>query len=247
MQSGLRAHNIACDISHTLEAKTAHHGLIVTWGLNDVIYDRPHLILEAGYVNGHSGSYQERRLRFISASWSRPHGLSAGFEADYPSDRFDALDIRLCHWKTKGHYVLMLGQHPGDYAAPSDNIWRSLKATLEAAQYDVRERPHPLVRASTTSLEVQLRHAEYAVTWSSTAAVEAIFAGVPVYALHPMCIASPVCADSLSDPVRRPDRRQWAYNLAYRQYTLEEIASGLMWEYVYGGAPSSSDRAAAAN
>jgi hypothetical protein len=54
--------------------------------------------------------------------------------------------------------------------------------------------------------------------------------------LSPVSMAWPMASHNLREPVRTPDRSQWAYNLAYRQWTLEEIASGEFWETVRRGA-----------
>ncbi|MEQ8504625.1 MAG: hypothetical protein RIB80_04815 [Rhodospirillales bacterium] len=69
------------------------------------------------------------------------------------------------------------------------------------------------------------------VTWTSNAAVDALLAGVPVF-----CTGD--CAASVmgrSDPINieypyYPDNRyEWAATLAANQWTLDEIASGMMW------------------
>ncbi len=244
-KAGLARHGVKCEIASSVKSLTGRHDLVVTWGSQGWKADRPHLILEAGYINGSSGDYVSDRLRFVSTSWNQPHGMSDGFEIDCEADRWERLGIELKEWRANGSYVLMLGQHPGDYASPSQNIWDSVRDTLRAANYDVIERPHPLVAETITTLEDQLNWAMHAVTWASTAAVEAILSGTPVYALHPMCIASPVSSGSLNDPVITPNREQWAYNLAYRQWTLDEIASGDMWEFTYGRAFPTQGRTSA--
>lgn len=72
------------------------------------------------------------------------------------------------------------------------------------------------------------------VTFASNSALEAILEGVPVYAYGPT-IARPMCEteiENINDPFFPSDknRYQWAYDMAYHQWTLEEMKSGEAWE-----------------
>lgn len=74
------------------------------------------------------------------------------------------------------------------------------------------------------------------VTHGSNAAVEAVIAGVPaVVVSRGACAAEPVAELDLDTGIWNPrfpndeERRQWLANLAYCQFTLEEIASGFAW------------------
>ena len=64
------------------------------------------------------------------------------------------------------------------------------------------------------------------VTHSSTAAVEAVIAGVPVFC-EPTCAAAPVGRTDLDieNPVR-PEREAWLAALAWRQFSRDEVSSG---------------------
>jgi len=233
LRNGCVRHGVRVDVRDTFDDD--QYDMVSSWGKRGYDGLRPHLILEAGYINRDTGNYHRDRLRFISTSWNKPHGMSDGFTWNAPPDRWRRLGIEFDDWKLSGRFALMLSQHPNDYGAPSQTIWDSTRKLLEAL-YKVRERPHPLVAQSPRSLAEDLRDAHMAVTWTSTAAVEAVIAGVPTVALHPMCIASPVCSQTFDDPYFRGDRRQWAYNLMYRQWKLNEIADGSMWSHVYGRA-----------
>lgn len=66
------------------------------------------------------------------------------------------------------------------------------------------------------------------VNWSSNPAVEAVRHGIPVF-VGPSSLAWDVANHSLNtinDPVQ-PDRQQWLNDLAYTEYTVQEIAEGL--------------------
>lgn len=65
------------------------------------------------------------------------------------------------------------------------------------------------------------------VHYNSSAAIEALWAGVPVITLGKH-ISSPVSATELDqiNDLPRPDLERWLKRLSYSQYTIEEIADG---------------------
>lgn len=188
---------------------------------------RHRLYLEAGYINGTGPDYVRNRLRFISAEWD---GLGNGAASVglCPPDRWEALGLELSPWRRTLRLrprLLVLEQNPGDTTANPE----ALDAAI-SGRYEVRRRPHPTV-GGCRPLAEDLAWADCAITWCSTAAVEAVIAGVPTVTLSPEAVARPVCAASLSDLARVPgiDRLPWAHSLAYRQWTFEELASGEAW------------------
>ena len=69
------------------------------------------------------------------------------------------------------------------------------------------------------------------ITHNSTAAVDAATYGVPVLMTSDLCLAWEVGTDKLhkvNEPPR-PDRTQWLYDLAYANWTLEEVRDGTVW------------------
>ena len=86
----------------------------------------------------------------------------------------------------------------------------------------------------TRPLEADLEDAWCLVTHSSTAAVEAVIAGVPVFC-EPTCAAAPVGRTDLDieNPVR-PEREAWLAALAWRQFSRDEVSSGMAWTHVSG-------------
>lgn len=74
------------------------------------------------------------------------------------------------------------------------------------------------------------------VTHGATSAMEAVIGGVPAICMGE-CVATPVTrSDVASEPVNNPWfpgdklRRQWANAMAYTQFTMDEMESGLAWE-----------------
>ena len=73
----------------------------------------------------------------------------------------------------------------------------------------------------------QLNDAWCVVNWSSNPATQAALNGVPVFT-GPDSLAAPIANLNLKrieDP-SMPDRQQWANNLAYTEWTIEDIAAG---------------------
>jgi hypothetical protein len=71
-----------------------------------------------------------------------------------------------------------------------------------------------------------------AVTHNSTAAVDAATYGVPVFLTSDLCLAWDVGNanfDKIENPAT-PDRTQWLNDLAYANWTIDEVKSGIVWK-----------------
>lgn len=89
-------------------------------------------------------------------------------------------------------------------------------------------------------LQADLRDAHAAVGWTSNALTEAACAGVPVYPMSGGAMCTPVgCFDftKIDNNVECVDRKQWLYDLAYSQWTKEEILNGRAFEHVSKSLP----------
>ncbi len=135
LAAGMTKHGIEARVRSAPASPHADDNFFVSWGdpRPAQTHGVPHLILEAGYINGDGDSYNANRLRFISTSWNRRHGLSDWIWPDEPDgERWDALGIELRPWKQDGKYVLLLEQHYGDRAAPHvDEFRRDIVAECE--------------------------------------------------------------------------------------------------------------------
>jgi hypothetical protein len=70
------------------------------------------------------------------------------------------------------------------------------------------------------------------VTFNSNSAVDAVLAGVPAYVEDEGGMAFDVASHTVGE-IHRPDRAQWAHDLAYCQWTVDEMASGATWEHLW--------------
>jgi len=95
---------------------------------------------------------------------------------------------------------------------------------------DAFVRPHPQVR-QTCSLEQDLRSAWMGISYTSTAAVGCVAAGVPCVAVNPKSMAYDVCS---AYPQYRltPDREEWAHWLSWCQWNGSELEDGTALKHV---------------
>ena len=243
LAAGLQKHNVYPAIRSATDLSDGAD-FTVWWGNRApaAVRNKPVLVLEAGAINGRSGDYVRDRLRFITAGWNGLWGRVDPRAPERPPDRWEKVGIEITPWRDQGDYVLVCDQHPGDLTAPPERGWWSGAEQL-AENLGIRclYRPHPLMAPGLRPLSEALEGAARCVTWSSTAAVEAILAGVPCITLD---YGSPAWDVSQHDFQKTPcvcDRDQWAYNLGYLNWTHDELRDGSAWEHVqYGTATGNS-------
>jgi len=88
-------------------------------------------------------------------------------------------------------------------------------------------------QADKRPLQQDLHDAWAVVVYNSNAAVEALQAGVPVFVTCPWASTASMGLSDLSkisEPYYPVDRVKFLWALAYRQWTLQEIASGVAWK-----------------
>jgi hypothetical protein len=172
-----------------------------------------------------------------------------------PSDRWEAMDIGLQPWSKKGEAVV--------YATNSQlvhDFWRLTPVEDLAAETvgeiasrapgrEIVYRPKPQniefkpIEGARLSLKPEriediLRGAHCLVTHTSHCSIDALIAGVPVICLgpNPAQQLAGRSLELLTDPPIPDDRarHQFFCNLAYCQWSREEIESGEMWAFIKG-------------
>jgi hypothetical protein len=199
------------------------------------------LVMERGYIGD--------RFAWTSVGWD---GLNGRARFGKPRDEGQRFRQHFGHllqpWRTGGKYVLIVGQVPGDAALQGKCLrsWYTQQADRAAKRYGlpVKFRPHPLsarrggpssIHGADTlggELADALAGAALVVTFNSNTGVESVMAGRPTVAMD---CGSMVHGIALSDlpgslKVPEPDREPWAHAMAWRQFELSEIESGLAWE-----------------
>lgn len=194
----------------------------------------PVIVMERGYVGD--------RFAYTSLGWNGLNGYARFPE--YPDDggaRFLEHGGRILPWRESGDYVLILGQVRGDMSLRGRDLtgWYAEQAALAARRYGlpVYFRPHPLGREKgfasvpgvrelpECSLADALAGARLAIAYNSNACLDAVLAGVPCYAGDRGTMAWRLCMRRV-DELAYPDREEVAHQIAWCQWSLEEIASG---------------------
>ena len=134
--------------------------------------------------------------------------------------------------------VMILGQMQRDYSTRAVNIrqWESdaYDEARKAWGRDTTYRPHPNryrnmgCSVPLTAIDVALadENVWLAVSYNSTAGVDAVAAGVPTVAMDSASMAWDVASHSIAER-KMPDREQWAHWLSYTQFSQEEFANGV--------------------
>lgn len=190
----------------------------------------PFWYLDSAYLQGAS----ERHLRVEPGRfWPE---LSIG---DHGSKRFEAMNVAVQPWQRDGRHVLIC-LHGFKFGRPWSIDIAKWHAAIVNRIRKATDRPvvvRPKLMNNPVPLAAQLKGAWCVVTHSSTAAVEAVLAGIPAFC-EPTCAAAPVgCTDfSRIDTPVYPDREPWLAELAWRQWTRSEMASGKAWACLRGEA-----------
>lgn len=241
--AGLRCHGILADISERPEPAD----LLVLWGVRKQHAIKAQLdaggevcVLERGYLGN----------RFEYSSVSFGGGLNGHGRFYGPFHDGSRWDRHFAHllkpWRSKPDgYALILGQVPGDMSLEGLNptaIWRETADRLVKAGYRVKLRPHPQaphvglhgIEIAGGSLAEALDGAALAVGINSNSTVEAVLAGVPTVTLDDRAMAWPVTGHGMGEIVM-PDRTAWCRAMAWRQWSMDELATGECWEHVGDG------------
>jgi hypothetical protein len=184
---------------------------------------------------GDHGLFRRHQYYRIAKDRLQPSG-----EGLWPEDRFSKLHWnRQPEWNREGTAIVVC-PNSREYMAwfgLDAKAW-TVNVVSELAKYTDR----PVIvrwktQAQARPLYTDLHGAWLCVVFSSASAVEALAAGVPVCTLAPWASTAHMGIQDLSQVERPvyPDmqaRDQFLFNLAYSQWTLEEMARGVAWAHL---------------
>lgn len=193
---------------------------------------KPVIVIDSGYV---------KRDKYFAVGLNGLNGRADFKNANSPADRWQSLGVDLAPWREDGGLILLCGQIPWDASVQhTDHLaWCEgiLKRLKEATTKETRYRPHPKLKGvvNQVPLAQEMESAHAVVTFSSNSGVDAAIAGVAVFAFDEGSMAWPVANKSLAwiDSPIKPPREQWAHNLAYTQWTIEEMKEGKPWRHLF--------------
>lgn len=244
-------------LGHTVEYHSGKGDVAVIWSVlwhgrmrsNQTIMSRyrergkPVIVIEIGSLKRDTSP----EGRDLSATWkigingiNLPHYFVKG----KTSERFQKLGLNLQPWKTSGENILICSQHERSEQwinMPPTDVWilEKIKQIREHTDRPIRIRSHPRfpvrrnfkeynATTSTGNFTAELNNAWAVVNHCSGPGIEAVLAGVPAF-VGDISLAAPVGNTSLStinNPLK-PDRTQWANDLAWTEWTQQEMAQGI--------------------
>ena len=199
----------------------------------------PHIVLERGFI--------QREDYFMAGIGGLNHRAEFHYE-DADNQRLKLLNTQMADWKQTGERIIVCGQVPWDSSVQHISFETFIDGTIrQLSEYTDKEivfRPHPqhpeaiavghlpCTLSENNTLAEDLQDAFAVVTFNSNAAVEAVIAGVPVFAFDEGSMAWPIANSDLrkiNDP-DMPERQNWLEQVSYAQWNLEEMSAGLPWE-----------------
>lgn len=237
LAEGLQRHGVK--VHHRQRWERTRTTIVACWGwrVGSKYRSRGHqvLVMERGYLGD--------RFQWSSLGWNGLNGRARFVTRDDPA-RFRQ-HFALQPWKTGGEYALLVGQVNGDASIRGVNMLSWYETTAQGLKLHgmpVYFRPHPLERVKVRpagvpimagTLAEAMSRAAVTVCYNSNTAVDSVVAGVPAIVADEGSMAWPVAGKSVGEIIR-PDRDAWAARLAWCQWTLAEIRSGMAWEFVGG-------------
>ena len=199
-----------------------------------ILAGRPFWFTDAGYTN------------FIAAKGKPWHRLCSNHihqtlsHMDFPADRLRLLETMPQPWRTQGSKVLVVESSDNHHQLLGANrqAWRD-HVTNELAKYTdrpVEYRAKHMDRKTRNSVyDLLMSSNDYycVISDSSAAAVEAVWAGVPIITLN-RHITTPVARTQVSDinNLYRGPVGNWLCALTYSQFTKKEMQNGDAWKII---------------
>ena len=196
---------------------------------------RPFYYMDSGYLGNRPSTANPDGWKH----WHRIvlNDLQHGDIIDRPPDRLQQLDITIEPQQNHGRDILIIApdEKPCIFYDITLESW--LKDTIDTIKkytdrpIRMRERPASRQDRKTQQPKEWLHDVHAVVTFNSTAATEAVLAGVPVFVTAPANAARPVSNLNLQaiETPWFPDSDQiykWACHLAYGQFHINELADG---------------------
>ena len=188
----------------------------------------PYLLVNRVLVSKHPKHVND----VVAISWDGFNGRGTFCVGDRDHskrlDRFISPSKDIAGWRKEGEYLLLFGQADlgrcGRYGSTSEWYNYVQDTTNETVVF----RPHPN-QGARIPLRTHLHSARAAAVLNSTAAVDALLAGVPVISFDEGNPAHALSGRTLAD-TRYPNRIEFLTYLAHCQYFYAEIESGLFWD-----------------
>jgi len=180
---------------------------------------------------------------------------------EYDNERWKKFNIPLMPWKQTGDNIIICGQHHNSHQwrnNPSMVKWwdQQVDNLRQYTNKPIIIRPHPrntvggfnakkwpnvktvmpirdLKTYDDTDFQTHLKSAWAVINYSSNPAMQAVFAGIPVF-VSEASLSYDVGNSTLSNinNPNMPDRQDWVNKLAYTEWWIDEIEQGTPWKRI---------------
>jgi hypothetical protein len=241
LADGLARHGYKAQISARANELTSD--IVACWGWRNGQQfsggNRRVLVMERGYLGD--------RFSWSSLGWDGLNGRARLPQVADDASRFNKHFAHLFESEARPgrEHVLLIGQVPRDAALAGRDLsrWYLDTAKEAAALYGLPTvfRPHPRAPANSYpvnlysvkgDLAAQIRSAAAVITYNSNTGVESVMAGVPTLSFDEGSMAWAVTGHELGKHYDG-DRLQWAQQMAWKQWMIEEIEDGSALERVF--------------
>ena len=183
------------------------------------------------------------------------HGLADFKNKNSKSDRFENLKIKVKPWRKKGNHILIVGQNMADASlfGLDFTLWtiNTINHIRKFTNRKIIFRDHPENKKQMKKIisglsylnvdysiggliQEDLAKAHCTVSYTSGSSIDSILEGVPVITNSEYNFVWPISSHSLED-IENPkcgQREQLLYDLAYAQWSVEEIKEGKPWHHL---------------
>jgi hypothetical protein len=254
MAEGIEACGDKVDRRSDLEHRMKGYDAAVFWGYWEPCQLIERSCREAGipfvYVDL---AYWGREQNYYKAAVNARHPTTYLMLNPMPSDRWDALGVKIQPWRRSEGSVLrpivvagMSGKGAWSWGFQGGQYEKWAIGELRRfSERPIIYRPKPNWAQAkpitdtafdrTSPVGSLLNTAHCVVTHHSNVGSDAIVAGVPVFTRHGAAIHMGLPDNDLSRieaPAYPDGREQWAANMAYTQWTLAEMSAGKCWGHL---------------
>lgn len=244
MAKGMERNGVTVYLCHEHNQVKTKNVCFWGWRANVHHQKRNKIIMERGYIGD--------RFYWTSVATNGLNGLG-GFHHVSPDPKRFAEHFEGLYkpWNPDGEYILIIGQTPGDASLRGKKLepWythMALRCQSIFPGVPVLFRQHPnltkrgvtqsiaFTKPSTGTLEEALKDAKLVITFNSNTAVDALLAGKPTYVEDNGSMCYSVTNHKLDEInfEEPPNRRKFLEQLAWCQYSPEEIADGFPLKYI---------------
>jgi hypothetical protein len=232
MKSGIERHGDIAVICNYDSKPSADVAVIYGWKQNRYLKQYPHYIYaDLGFWS------RDTHYRMTVNGWGAESYVKAGL----PSDRLESFGVSIKPWN-EGDEVLLVGstqksaiEHGYGYMQWESDMAKRLismghKVAYRPKPNDIQKEPIQGCRYDLGDISDSFRRAKLVVAHHSNVAVEALAAGIPVHCAIGAAAAMSTPIESIGE---RPEgREQFLADVAYLQWSLEEMERGDYWAHI---------------